>query len=231
MRFLPAGLSVYAGKLLLAQAAFAENSMPEVFRQLDECQWDLRGWEKRHLRWRFDSSKQTLKGHTDGVSSVCFSPDGKRILTGRGDSTAKVWDTDKGAEVLVLKGHTSGVKSVCFSADGKRLFAWDATGKVLAWSVVDGKLAPPTIPRPGPLPVRPIHSTAGSPPNPKATPSPSSICSSPRPFKQPPGRCPMPPSGRPTTRSRRTSQIRRGNGSPSPSTSVACCSMIPTTPT
>ena len=34
----------------------------------------------------------TLKGHTDGVDSATFSPDGSRVLTGGPDRTAKVWD-------------------------------------------------------------------------------------------------------------------------------------------
>ena len=34
----------------------------------------------------------TLKGHSDTVSSVSFSPDGKRIVSGSGDKTLKVWD-------------------------------------------------------------------------------------------------------------------------------------------
>ena len=34
----------------------------------------------------------TLKGHSGGVTSVSFSPDGKRIVSGSGDNTLKVWD-------------------------------------------------------------------------------------------------------------------------------------------
>ena len=34
----------------------------------------------------------TLRGHTDDVWSVSFSPDGKRIVSGSGDKTVKVWD-------------------------------------------------------------------------------------------------------------------------------------------
>ena len=33
----------------------------------------------------------------------------------------KVWDADKGQEILTLKGHTGFVASVAFSADGKRI--------------------------------------------------------------------------------------------------------------
>jgi WD40 repeat protein len=32
----------------------------------------------------------TLKGHTDSVSSVAFSPDGKRLASGSWDQTVKV---------------------------------------------------------------------------------------------------------------------------------------------
>ena len=38
------------------------------------------------------ASLHELKGHTVGVMSVAFSPDGTRIVSGSGDKTAKVWD-------------------------------------------------------------------------------------------------------------------------------------------
>jgi|TARA_B100000809_G_scaffold25732_1_gene22560 WD40 repeat protein len=34
----------------------------------------------------------TLKGHGKLVISVSFSPDGKRIVSGSGDKTVKIWD-------------------------------------------------------------------------------------------------------------------------------------------
>src|SRR5205085_10333669 len=59
--------------------------------------------------------------HKGPVSSVAWSPDGKRLVTGSFDKTAKVWDADKGQELLFLKGHTGAVTSVAWSPDGKRL--------------------------------------------------------------------------------------------------------------
>ncbi|QDT39372.1 WD domain, G-beta repeat [Stratiformator vulcanicus] len=63
---------------------------------------------------------------------MCFSPDGKRIVSGGGDWTLKVWDAESGQETLTLTGHTSSVYSVCFSPDGKRIVSggYDRTLKV-----------------------------------------------------------------------------------------------------
>ena len=48
----------------------------------------------------------TLKGHSNAVMSVSFSPDGKRIVSGSVDKTLKVWDAQTGQEMLTLKGHS-----------------------------------------------------------------------------------------------------------------------------
>ncbi len=83
----------------------------------------------------------TLQGHEDSVNRVVFSPDGKRVATASGDTTARVWDADTREVLQTLQGHESGVISVVFSPDGKRVATgsndktarvWDAdTGEVL----------------------------------------------------------------------------------------------------
>jgi WD40 repeat protein len=36
----------------------------------------------------------TLKGHDDAVNSVAFSPNGKKLASGSGDGTVKLWVGD-----------------------------------------------------------------------------------------------------------------------------------------
>eukprot|EP00873_Tetraselmis_striata_P039803 jgi/Tetstr1/460067/TSEL_005387.t1 len=64
-----------------------------------------------------------LKGHTEVVACVAFSPDGTRLASASRDNTLRVWSAVTGEEVLPrpLRGHTGMVTSVAFSPDGKRL--------------------------------------------------------------------------------------------------------------
>ena len=76
--------------------------------------------------------RATLRGHSDVVRGVAFSPDGKHIATASDDQTAKVWDAETGKELLTLRGHADSVIAVAFSPDGKRLAtaSEDHTAKV-----------------------------------------------------------------------------------------------------
>ena len=40
-----------------------------------------------------------VEGHTNSVQSVTFSPDGKRIVLGSGDTTVRMWDAETGKPV------------------------------------------------------------------------------------------------------------------------------------
>jgi WD40 repeat protein len=64
----------------------------------------------------------TLQGHTDRLTSVAFSPDGKRVATASKDQTIKIWEADTGQEVFTLKGQNC----VAFSPDGNLAAVSDA---------------------------------------------------------------------------------------------------------
>jgi WD40 repeat protein len=62
--------------------------------------WDLVCWSDKP-RVRFPGLC-TLTGHSNWVSSVAYSPDGKHIVSASGDKTVKIWDSTTGKEVSVL---------------------------------------------------------------------------------------------------------------------------------
>jgi WD40 repeat protein len=89
-----------------------------------------------------------IKGHTDWINKVVYSPDGKRLATASRDRTVKVWDSASGKEVLTLKGHPGNVKSVVFTPDGKKLVSssgkWHKEkkqwlGEIRIWDAGSGK--------------------------------------------------------------------------------------------
>lgn len=53
-------------------------------------------WDKTIKIWDAESGKciKTLEGHTKGVRSIAFSPDGKHIVSGSNDNTIKIWEIE-----------------------------------------------------------------------------------------------------------------------------------------
>src|SRR5438067_6825826 len=77
----------------------------------------------------------TLKGHTETVYGIAFTPDGRQVVTGSFDKTVRIWDAATGKEIKVLDGpagHQNLVLSVAVSPDGKAIASGgqDNTAKV-----------------------------------------------------------------------------------------------------
>jgi WD40 repeat protein len=69
-------------------------------------------------------------GHTVAAFGAAFSPDGKYVLTGGRDGTARLWDVETGEEVRRFTGHTAEVRDVAFSPDGKYMLTASFDGKL-----------------------------------------------------------------------------------------------------
>ena len=81
-----------------------------------------------------------LNGHTSYVSSVAFSSDGTRIVSGSWDKSVRIWDASTGALLTMLNGHTSYVSSVAFSSDGTRIVSGSWDKSVCIWDASTGAL-------------------------------------------------------------------------------------------
>jgi WD40 repeat protein/serine/threonine protein kinase len=82
---------------------------------------------------------RSCQGHTGEVTSVVFSPDGKRLASAAADKTVKVWEAQTGQELRTCQGHTGIVSMVAFSADGKRLASASEDKTVKVWDAQTGQ--------------------------------------------------------------------------------------------
>jgi WD40 repeat protein len=88
----------------------------------------------------------TLKGHSNEVNSLAFSPDGKTIASASKDNTVKLWDRATGQEIITLpseryanNGHSNWVWWVSFSPDGKIIATASADHTVKLWDRATGQ--------------------------------------------------------------------------------------------
>jgi len=84
--------------------------------------------------WRVETGNlaQTFYGHSDDVSSCCFAPDGKKILSGSLDWNLILWDV-QGRLLRRFKGHSSSITSCTFSPDGNTIVSSSLDNTIILW--------------------------------------------------------------------------------------------------
>ena len=67
---------------------------------------------------------------------MAFSPDGKTVMTGSADKTARLWDASTGQPLGLTLTHQEGVSAVAFSPDGKAVITGSMDKTARLWDVV-----------------------------------------------------------------------------------------------
>ena len=84
-------------------------------------------------------------GDIYGLSSLSFSPDGKRLVTGHKDGRIRTFHWQTGELVGVPLQHPNQVHDVKLTADGKFLLSCGREGQLQVWDFATGKLAVPPL--------------------------------------------------------------------------------------
>jgi len=92
--------------------------------------------------WDAGSHQEKMSFSPHGaVASADFSPDGKHIVTGSWDNSARIWNVNSGKAVLKLAAEHKGyVNSVVFSPDGKRILTASDDGTAKLWDAKTGAI-------------------------------------------------------------------------------------------
>lgn len=82
----------------------------------------------------------SLAGHEECILSLAFSPDGRRLASGSGDTTVRFWDLSTETPLVTGKGHTGWVLCVSWSPDGRMLASGGMDGLLCLWDAQTGAL-------------------------------------------------------------------------------------------
>jgi WD40 repeat protein len=77
--------------------------------------------------------------HTYSANSLKWSSDGTRVITSSQDKTARIWDAQTGAHLVVLEGHEDWVHAASFSSQTTRAVTGSSDKTIRLWDVQTGR--------------------------------------------------------------------------------------------
>lgn len=82
---------------------------------------------------------RSFAGHTNQISMVNFSADGKRLVSSSYDQSVRLWDVDSGQELKIFEKHTDWVKTVAISNDGEIIASGSLDHTAKVWDSKTGQ--------------------------------------------------------------------------------------------
>jgi WD40 repeat protein len=83
---------------------------------------------------------RTLHGHSNWVTGVAFTADGKHLASGSWDQSVKMWDVSTGLPVRTVGSELQFVQALAASRDGRYLAAENSRDTVTVWDAASGEV-------------------------------------------------------------------------------------------
>lgn len=81
----------------------------------------------------------SMPGHAEAVISVSFSPDGKHLASGSGDTSVRFWDVATQTPYFTCKGHKNWVLCIAWAPNSAKLASACKDGRIIVWDPFTGK--------------------------------------------------------------------------------------------
>jgi WD40 repeat protein/serine/threonine protein kinase/tetratricopeptide (TPR) repeat protein len=129
----------------LRDAQFSPDGSRVLTRSTPEGEWEA-GWSQV-LVWDVETGKLAVPPliREEGlISQAMFSPDGRRILTIKGQ-TARLWDAGTGEPAAPLFHHNDIIQRAAFSPEGRYLATAGKDHTVRLWDLANGPGSNPAL--------------------------------------------------------------------------------------
>jgi small GTP-binding protein len=104
-----------------------------IVKQTQEEQWRRADESVRRDLPRGVKLVRTLRGHTEWIGRIAWSPDGRMLASPSADRTIRLWDAPTGECLRTLRGHEGDVNIVAFHPNGRKMVTGGIDRMICIW--------------------------------------------------------------------------------------------------